>query len=63
MDLPIDVEFLASHFTDLSRCFTTCITIIEIYREGDNRRTVKTSMTPHISDQLGTEKACKTLSC
>ena len=30
---------------------------------GDNRGTVKTSTTPHISDQLGTENACKTLLC
>ena len=30
---------------------------------GDNRGTVKTSTTPHISDQLGTESACKTLLC
>ena len=28
---------------------------------GDNRGTVKTSTTPHISDQLGTENAYKTL--
>ena len=32
----------------------------EIYRVGDNRRTVNTSMTPYISDQSGTENACKT---
>ena len=36
---------------------------IELYRVGDNRRTVKTSTTPHICDQLGTEDACKTLFC
>ena len=36
---------------------------IEIYRVGDNRRTVNTSTTPHIWDQLGTENACKTLFC
>ena len=30
---------------------------------GDNRGTVKTSTTPHISDQLGTGNACKTLLC
>ena len=34
---------------------------IEIYRVGDNRRTVNTSTTPYIWDQLGTENACKTL--
>ena len=58
MDLPIDAELLVLHFNDLPRCVTF---IIEIYRVGDIRRTVKTS--PHISDQSGTEKACKTLSC
>ena len=30
---------------------------------GNNRRTVKTPTTPHISDQSGTENACKTLLC
>ena len=30
---------------------------------GDNRGTVNTSPTLHISDQLGTENACKTLLC
>ena len=34
---------------------------VKIYRVGDNRRTVNTSTTPHIADQLGTENACKTL--
>ena len=28
---------------------------VKIYRVGDNRRTVNTLTTPHISDQLGTE--------
>ena len=36
---------------------------IEIYRVGDNRRTINTLTTPHICDQLGTENACKTLFC
>ena len=36
---------------------------VKIYRVGDNRRTYNTSKTPHISDQLGTENACKTLLC
>ena len=36
---------------------------IEIYRVGDDRRTVNTSTTPHISEQSGTENACKTLLC
>ena len=36
---------------------------IDIYRVGDNRRTVNTSTSPHISDQLGTEYACLTLLC
>ena len=36
---------------------------IKNYRVGDNRRTVNTSTTPHISDQLGTENACETLLC
>ena len=30
----------------------------EIYRVGDNRGTVNTSMSLHISDQLGAENAC-----
>ena len=37
--------------------------VYQIYRVGDNRRTVNTSTTPHISDQLWTENACKTLLC
>ena len=45
------VEYLASHFCAISP---------EIYRVGDNRRTVNTSTTPYISDQSGTENACKT---
>ena len=32
-------------------------------RVGDNRRTVNTLTTPHISDQLGTENMCETLWC
>ena len=36
---------------------------VEIYRMGNNRRTVNTSTTPHISDQSGTENACKKLLC
>ena len=36
---------------------------VKIYRVGDNRRTVNTLTTQHISDQLGTENACKTLLC
>ena len=34
-----------------------------VYRVGNNRRTVKTPTTPHISHQSGSENACKTLSC
>ena len=34
---------------------------IEIYRVGDNKGTVKTSTTRHISDRLGTRNACKIL--
>ena len=34
-----------------------------VYWVGKNRRTVKTLTTPHISDQSGTENACKTLLC
>ena len=30
---------------------------------GENRRTVNTSTTPHISDQLWTENECETLLC
>ena len=36
---------------------------IEIYRVGDNRRTVNSSTSLHISDQLGTEKVWETLLC
>ena len=36
---------------------------IEIYRVGDNRGTVNTSTSPHISDQLGTEYVCLILLC
>ena len=36
---------------------------IVIHRVGDNGRTVNTSTSPHISDQLGTENACLTLLC
>ena len=50
----IYVEFLASHFKGWS---------LEIYRVGNNRRTVNTSTTPHISGQLGTKKSCKILLC
>ena len=34
-----------------------------VYWVGNDRRTVKTLTTPHISDQSGTENACKTLLC
>ena len=44
-------------------CWNGSQMFIEIYRVGDNRRTVNTSMTPHIWYQLGTENACKTLFC
>ena len=36
---------------------------IEIYRVGDNRRTVNSSTSLHISDQLGTENVWETLLC
>ena len=36
---------------------------VKFYRVGDNRRTVNMSTTPHNSDLLGTENACKTLLC
>ena len=36
---------------------------VKIYWVGDNRRTVNTSTTLHISDQMGTENVCKTLLC
>ena len=55
------VEFLASHFSDISRCLSKWF--IKIYRVGDNKRTVSTSKTAHICDQFGTENACKTLLC
>ena len=50
---------LAIHFNHLSQCTG----MIGIYRVGDNRRTINTSTTPHISDQLWTENECKTLLC
>ena len=53
----IYVQFLASHFNDLSPLY------IKMHRVGNNRRTVNTSMTLHISDQLGTKNVCKTLLC
>ena len=34
---------------------------IEIYRVGDNRRTVNKSTSPYISDQLGTENVPETV--
>ena len=40
-----------------------CTGMIKIYRVGDSRRTVNTSTTPHISDQLWTENECETLLC
>ena len=33
----------------------------EIYRVIDTRKTVNTSTSPEISDQVGTENACKTV--
>ena len=50
-------EFLTSYIRDPSHClakFTGC-------RMGDNRRTVNTSTSPHISDQLGTENVRETV--
>ena len=49
-------------YRDLVFIFLTaslaCVKVYgEIYRVGDNRGTVNTSMGPHISDQLGTENA------
>ena len=51
--------FLASHILAISPavCRNGSQMFIEIYRVGDNRRTVNTSTTPHIWDQLGTENA------
>ena len=40
-----------------------CTSMIGICRVGDDKRTVNTSTTPHISDQLWTENACETLLC
>ena len=34
---------------------------LEIYRVIDTKKTVNTSTSPQISDQLGTENACKTV--
>ena len=34
---------------------------MEIHRVGDSRRTVNTSDSPHIPDQLGAENACQML--
>ena len=39
------------------------LVFIEIYRVGDNRRTVNSSTSLHISDQLGTENVWETLLC
>ena len=53
----IYIEFFASYFCDPSHClakFTGC-------QVGDNRRTVNTSRSPHISDQLGTENLRETV--
>ena len=53
----IYINFLASYFCDPSRClakFTGC-------QVGNNRRTVNTSTSPHISDQLGTENMRETV--
>ena len=37
----------------------SCLAIfVEIYRVGDNTRTVNMSTGPQISEQLGTESAC-----
>ena len=55
----IYIEFLASYFRDPSRClakFTGCQV-----GDNDNRRTVNTSTSPHISDQLGTENVRETV--
>ena len=52
------------------RCWVLCITqpghaayIDRNLPVGDNRGTANTSTIQHISDQLGTENACKTLLC
>ena len=47
----------------LANHLSQCTGMIGIYRVGDNRRTVNTSTTPHISDQLWTENECETLLC
>ena len=38
--------------------FTKFPVVYRIYPVGNNRRTVDTSTSPHIFDQLGTENAC-----
>ena len=50
MHIKLYIEFLASYFRDPSRWKQW---YIEIYRVGDNWRTVNTSTSPHISGQLG----------
>ena len=70
--LPIDIENLCRLSRG---CYTYIIYIyrvlgsiysqtlpllfIEIYRVGDNRRTVNTSTSPHISDQVGDRKRAR----
>ena len=76
--LPTDIENLwwFSRGLYISRCLYIYIyrvlgiiysrslpLFIEIYRVCDNRRTVNTSTSPHISDQLGTENVWETLLC
>ena len=73
--LPIDKEnpydhwegdYIYNIYTNMSSYRHHILAIspaVKNYRVGDNRRPVNTSATPHISDQLGTENACKTLLC
>ena len=61
-----DYIYIYNIYTNMSSSWHHILAIspaVEIHRLGDNRRTVNTSTTPHISDQLGTENACKTLLC
>ena len=70
--LPIDIEnkstinciniyiYIKNYTSVLGIIFSQSLPLyIEIYRVGDNRRTVNTSTSPHISGQLGTTTRVK----
>ena len=68
--LPIHIENLCRlsrglyiYISSYWHIFAIPPVFIEIYRVGDNRRTVNSSTSLHISDQLGTENVWETLLC